>query len=100
MFTTRRTLTSALPAAIRSSSRRTFHASAPAFVKAGDDIPDVELMENSPGNKVSIAKELKGKGLIIGVPAAFSKTFDISLSSLNSYLFPQYVYVFESYGLG
>jgi 2-Cys peroxiredoxin 5 len=42
------------------------------FVKVGDKIPDVELMEGSPGNKVSIAKELKGKGLIIGVPAAYS----------------------------
>jgi len=29
-------------------------------------------MEDSPGNKVSIAQHLKGKGLIIGVPAAFS----------------------------
>jgi 2-Cys peroxiredoxin 5 len=32
----------------------------------GDAIPDVELMEDSPGNKVSLAKELKGNGLIIG----------------------------------
>ncbi|KAF1963365.1 AhpC/TSA family protein [Byssothecium circinans] len=55
------------------SSRRLFHASTPAFVKVGDKIPDVELMESSPGNKVKIADELKtGKGLIIGVPAAFS----------------------------
>ncbi|THZ81414.1 peroxiredoxin [Aureobasidium pullulans] len=38
----------------------------------GDSIPDIELMEDSPGNKVSIPKLLKGKGLIIGVPAAFS----------------------------
>ena len=31
-------------------------------------------MESSPGNKVSLATELQGKprGLIIGVPAAFS----------------------------
>ncbi|RMY55196.1 hypothetical protein D0863_13391 [Hortaea werneckii] len=49
-----------------------FHASPRAFVKVGDQIPNVELMEGSPGNKVSIADELKGKGLIIGVPAAFS----------------------------
>jgi len=35
---------------------------------------DVELMESSPGNKVNLSKELAGKpkGLIIGVPAAFS----------------------------
>ena len=54
-------------------SVRNFHASAAALVKVGDAIPDVELVEDSPGNKVSIAKELKGKGVIIGVPAAFSK---------------------------
>lgn len=52
---------------------RSFHASAPIMVKVGDSIPDIELMEDSPGNKVSIAKSLTGKGLIIGVPAAFSK---------------------------
>lgn len=51
---------------------RTFRASPVASVKVGDAIPDVELVESSPGNKVSIARELKGKGLIIGVPAAFS----------------------------
>jgi hypothetical protein len=32
----------------------------------------IELMEGSPGNKINLAKELTGKGLIIGVPAAFS----------------------------
>lgn len=53
---------------------RTFTSSSAAFVKRGDAVPDVELFEDSPGNKVSIAKVLKGKGLIIGVPAAFSKT--------------------------
>ncbi|KAF2670724.1 Redoxin [Microthyrium microscopicum] len=52
---------------------RAFHATPRAFVKVGDAIPDVELMEGSPGNKVNLAKELKsGKGVIIGVPAAFS----------------------------
>lgn len=61
-------------------SARGFHASAPAFVQVGDAIPDVELVEDSPGNKVSIAKELKGKGVIIGVPAAFSKI----VSSVNA----------------
>jgi len=55
-----------------SHSARNFHTSAPAFVKVGDVIPNVELVEDSPGNKVSIANELKGKGVIIGVPAAFS----------------------------
>ncbi|TKA71922.1 hypothetical protein B0A55_07925 [Friedmanniomyces simplex] len=43
------------------------------LVQVNETLPEVDLMENSPGNKVSIAKELKrGKGLIIGVPAAFS----------------------------
>ncbi|KAK5124519.1 hypothetical protein LTR85_001736 [Meristemomyces frigidus] len=49
-----------------------FHATARPLVQVGDAVPDIELMEDSPGNKVSIARELKGKGLIIGVPAAFS----------------------------
>ncbi|KAF2268475.1 AhpC/TSA family protein [Lojkania enalia] len=49
-----------------------FHASAPARVNVGDRIPDVDLHEGSPGNKVNLAKQLTGKGLIIGVPAAFS----------------------------
>lgn len=51
---------------------RAFHASAPAFVKKGDAIPNLDLVENSPGNKVNLAKEIKGKGVIIGTPAAFS----------------------------
>lgn len=58
------------PSAVRrmaAAAPRPFHASAAAFVKVGDSIPDVELMEGSPGNKVSLAKELKGKGLIIGM---------------------------------
>jgi len=44
------------------------------FVKVGDSIPDLDvLVENTPGNKVNLAEVLgKGKGLIIGVPAAFS----------------------------
>lgn len=51
------------------AGRRLFHATAPAFVKVGDKVPDVELMENSPGNKINIAQELKsGKGIIIGEP--------------------------------
>lgn len=42
-------------------------------VKVGDSIPSIELWEDSPGNKINIAEELKsGKGLIIGTPAAFS----------------------------
>ena len=66
---------SRVPAFARAASNiRSFHTTRAAFVKAGDALPDMEaLVENSPGNKVNLAKELKGKkGIIIGVPAAFS----------------------------
>ncbi|OQO01819.1 hypothetical protein B0A48_12292 [Cryoendolithus antarcticus] len=54
-------------------STRTSHATPRPLIKVGDAIPDVELMEASPGNKVTLSRELaSGKGLIIGVPAAFS----------------------------
>lgn len=53
-------------------ARRSFSTTAPAFVKAGDPVPDIDLVEGSPGNKVNLSKELQGKGLIVGVPAAFS----------------------------
>ena len=53
---------------VRLATSRLFHSTPRAFVNVGDAIPDVELMENSPGNKISLAKELKGNGLIIGTP--------------------------------
>lgn len=65
-----RLLPRSLPASTIAS--RPFSTTAPAFVKAGDRIPDIDLVEASPGNKVNLAKELQGKGLVIGVPAAFS----------------------------
>lgn len=50
-----------------------FHSTAPAFVQKGDAIPNLDvLVENSPGNKVNLAKEIKNKAVIIGTPAAFS----------------------------
>lgn len=51
-----------------------FHSTRPGFVRIGDLLPDLAvLVENCPGNKVNLAKELKmGKGLIIGTPGAFS----------------------------
>lgn len=52
---------------------RAFHAASQLRVGTGDKIPDIDLVENSPGNKVSLATELKGKGVIVGVPAAFSE---------------------------
>jgi len=43
------------------------------MVKQGDSIPNIDLFEDSPGNKFNLAQELSsGKGVIIGVPAAFS----------------------------
>ena len=60
---------------------RAFHPGGPAMVKVGDRIPDLELVEDSPGNKVNLSKELKqGKGVIIGVPAAFSKSLSVTIS--------------------
>ncbi|KAI9816579.1 MAG: hypothetical protein M1827_001711 [Pycnora praestabilis] len=50
-----------------------FHSSASTLVKVGDSLPDLDVLtESSPGNRVNLAKELKGKGIILGVPAAFS----------------------------
>ncbi|RPA98800.1 Redoxin [Choiromyces venosus 120613-1] len=68
--------TAALPTARRLSttSIRGFHASPLAYIKVGDLVPNVQLREDTPGQKVSIAEELKGikKALILGVPGAFS----------------------------
>ena len=76
MFATRR-VASSLPRAF--SQRALFHKTAPAFVQKGDSIPDLDvLVENSPGNKVNLAKEIKGKGVIIGTPAAFSTSLWLS----------------------
>lgn len=58
--------------AISSVSR--FHTSRPLFVSKGDSLPPYDLVENSPGNKVSLVDEFTNikRGLVIGVPAAFS----------------------------
>ncbi|KAI4175808.1 MAG: hypothetical protein LQ343_001421 [Gyalolechia ehrenbergii] len=63
---------------------RTFTTTRPAFVNVGDAIPNIELVEGSPGNKVNLANELKGKGVVIGVPAAFSPA--CSASHIPGYL--------------
>lgn len=61
--------------------RSLFHSSAPALVKVGDSIPNVELVEGSPGNKVNISEELKGgRGIVLGVPAAFSTSARTALN--------------------
>lgn len=59
---------------IRSTNiARPFSSSPAIMVKAGDPIPAVDLVEDSPGNFVNLRKQLTGDGLIIGLPAAFSK---------------------------
>lgn len=56
-----------------SRSSRSFSSTSRAFIKVGDKLPNLDvLVENSPGNKVNLAEAIKGKALIIGVPAAFS----------------------------
>lgn len=43
------------------------------MVQTGDAIPNIDLFEGNPGDKVNLADVLKsGKGIILGVPAAFS----------------------------
>lgn len=77
MFAARR-LATRIPAARPQAAF--FHNTAPAFVQKGDAIPDLEVLtENSPGNKVNLAKEIKGKGVIIGTPAAFSTSCPLIL---------------------
>jgi hypothetical protein len=55
--------------------RSSFHSTVPVSVRVGDRIPDTDvLVEGSPGNKINLAQEIRGKrSLIIGVPAAFSE---------------------------
>lgn len=75
MFTTRRIpRTTLLLQPILHKPIRTFHQTAVNMVKVGDSLPNVDLVEGSPSDKVNLSKELaSGKGLIIGVPAAFSE---------------------------
>ena len=58
------------------AATRAFHTTPRAFVRVGQEIPDLDvLVEDSPGNKVNLAEEFKsGDGYIVGVPAAFSGT--------------------------
>ena len=82
MSSTRRLVT-CLPRTTTLHARAAFHASAPAYVNVGDSVPNVEVLhENSPGNKVNLATELVGNGLIIGVPAAFSMFLHIPVKEL------------------
>ncbi|KAM0262499.1 hypothetical protein ACHAQJ_001753 [Trichoderma viride] len=54
---------------------RGFHSTPRAFIKAGDELPSLELFENSAASKVNLAEEFKkGNGYIVGVPGAFTGT--------------------------
>ncbi|KAK3385102.1 Redoxin [Podospora didyma] len=60
---------------IAASTARGFHATRAAFVKVGDPLPGLDvLQEGSPGNQVNLAEDAKklNKMIVIGVPAAFS----------------------------
>jgi hypothetical protein len=70
----------------RGSAARHFASATRCRVQLGDSLPDVELFEGSPGNKVNISKELTGKGVIVGVPAAYCTTLDAPLSSTHHVL--------------
>jgi hypothetical protein len=78
-----------LPVTRAAAGRRLFHASAPALVKVGDRLPDVELVEGSPGNKVNLAKELTGKGLIIGMCHVRNPYPGSSLTVYRAQAFPR-----------
>ena len=79
------TIATLLPRTARSvlaplKPRAAYHGSAPSDVKVGDSLPNLEVLhEYTPGTKVNLAKELTGKGLIIGVPAAFSMCFQTAM---------------------
>uniref|UniRef100_A0A0C9RK24 Peroxiredoxin-5 n=1 Tax=Fopius arisanus TaxID=64838 RepID=A0A0C9RK24_9HYME len=54
--------------------RRSLHLSPKNMVIAvGDSVPDVDLFEDSPANKVNLSKVATGKKIIVfGVPGAFT----------------------------
>lgn len=54
---------------------RGFHSTPRAFIKVGDELPNVSMLENSASTKVNLADEFKStNGYIIGVPGAFTGT--------------------------
>lgn len=74
MFAARRFASASSQHIIKPVPIRQFHATIANMVKVGDSIPNVELVEGAPDKKVNIAQELaSGKGVIVGVPAAFSE---------------------------
>lgn len=71
---------------VRPSIARGFHTTPRAFVKIGQEIPNLEVLhEDTPGTKINLAEEFKlADGYIVGVPAAFSGT--CSSSHIPSYI--------------
>lgn len=55
-----------VPAAVDARRRAPFHSTARVSVSVGDRLPNVELQEGSPGNKVNLSKDIRGKALVIG----------------------------------
>ncbi|KAI9772078.1 MAG: hypothetical protein M1840_001366 [Geoglossum simile] len=88
-----RTIRTLRPVANRAglTQRSSFHSSPSVFVRVGDRIPDTDvLVEGSPGNKINLAQEIRGKrSLIIGVPAAFSPA--CSNSHVPGYINHKYI---------
>jgi len=87
MFSAPRLITrlSRTPTTLTPNSRALFHSSIRASVNVGETLPNLQVLhENSPGNKVNLAKELTENGVIIGVPAAFSPS--CSNSHVPSYI--------------
>jgi len=56
-----------------SGAARMFHLSRPLAIKEGDALPNTEVVEGEPSNKIKVA-DLFGKkrGILIGVPGAFT----------------------------
>ena len=45
------------------------------FAQVGDDVPNVDLFEGNPGNKVNTKEAFgKGKHVIFAIPGAFTPT--------------------------
>ncbi|KAK2738570.1 hypothetical protein FQN57_006993 [Myotisia sp. PD_48] len=79
MFAATRFRVSSIPRIGRHSAAL-FHSTRPSLVQPGDSLPDLDVLtEDSPGNKVNLAKELlAGNGIVIGTPGAFTPGCSLS----------------------
>ncbi|KAH3670830.1 hypothetical protein WICMUC_004799 [Wickerhamomyces mucosus] len=54
-------------------SKRAFSSSSRRLLQIGEEIPEIALKQNSPGNDVYLSDLVsKGRSIIVGVPGAFS----------------------------